>query len=232
MKHNRKGKNSAFNGHYEELIKRGSICPYCGAKTVLCSGDYIGKNDGKKYYVCKNYPDCNAYTSTILLKAESTKDLSYARLHPDKYEVKEIHKNGINRYQVNYIEYIPYWSVSDKILRTLRQEVHFYLDMLHTKHLIVEEKESGRGSKKNQARFIEEVLQQPADSYRAHVGRLSVYECQQVIEAAVKRLYDNRHKYNGKVNVFKTNNDCKPYVIRNVSLVKMINEINKEKGYK
>lgn len=228
MKHTKGKKSSSFNHHYDELKKIGSICPYCGSKTILCSGDFIGKQDGKKYYICGNYPGCDAYTSTIMLKTDSKKDVDYARQHPEEYEVKEIRRNENVRYQVKYIEYIPYWSVANKKLRTLRREAHFYMDQMRTKHLIVEEKERGRGSLKTQSKFIEDILQQPAGYYGAHVGRLGEYDCQQIIGAAVKRLYDNRNRYNGRVNIFRTLNGYKPYVVENRQLYQMLNIINQE----
>lgn len=44
-------------------MPRRVTCPYCGLAAVLREDSYVhgGNGMGKYLYVCKNYPDCNAY---------------------------------------------------------------------------------------------------------------------------------------------------------------------------
>lgn len=51
-------------GGFEKMKKKNKvICPYCGAVAVLREGSFVhGENsNGKRLYVCSNYPKCDAY---------------------------------------------------------------------------------------------------------------------------------------------------------------------------
>ena len=45
---------------------KNAYCPYCGGKLIFrpaeyLFGDSVGSRSSKNYYVCSNYPDCDAY---------------------------------------------------------------------------------------------------------------------------------------------------------------------------
>lgn len=63
------------------------ICEYCGGKAILRDGGFIGKLDTEKWWVCENYPECNAYVGThknskyhIPKGSLANKGLRYARI--------------------------------------------------------------------------------------------------------------------------------------------------------